>query len=174
MNIIGSAFFSEDKQYRYHLTRHWDKDKPAAVFCMLNPSTADDVRNDPTIKRCQERAMLWGCGSLIVVNAFALRSTDPKALYKHNDPIGPRNSEVIFEAVKNAKYVICGWGKHGKYAKRDRQVLAIIKAAGAIPMALKVNKDGSPSHPLYIGYNVEPKPFEVLTSKPKQDNLEES
>ncbi len=157
------ASFSHCKNYRYKLWRIWDDEKPLIAFCMLNPSTADASSNDPTVERCQRRAEQMGYGGLIVINVFALRSTDPKNLYTHEDPIGPKNSQAISQVAKEVKTVVCGWGKHGSFLKRDRRTLLIIKSAGAQTMALKINKDGSPAHPLYIGYDVKPIPIDLLT-----------
>lgn len=75
------ATFSECRRYRYRLWRYWDRSKPPLCFLMLNPSTADDLSNDPTVERCQRRALAMGFGGLEVVNIFAFRSTDPAALY---------------------------------------------------------------------------------------------
>jgi hypothetical protein len=152
---MSGAEFSECKKYRYSLFRDWDNTKPVLGFCMLNPSTADEVANDPTIARCQRRAELCGYGGIVVVNIFAFRSTDPNKLYNVKDPIGPDNDLFISNAAARCRTMICGWGKHGSYNGRGEEVLSILKKYTRV-CALKVNKDGSPSHPLYIGYDVEP------------------
>lgn len=152
----SGAKFSSCKKYRYRLWRIWDDQKPVMVFCMLNPSTADEVENDPTVARCQERAKRNGYGGIEVVNIFAFRSTDPRALYRAQDPIGPENNGHIKDALKSASTVICAWGKHGELSDRGVEVLKLILNLGHKPMALKINKDGSPGHPLYVGYDVKP------------------
>jgi hypothetical protein len=154
------AIFSPCRQYRYSLFRRWSDPGVPAVFIMLNPSTADEVNNDPTVERCERRAKAMGFGALRVCNLFALRSTDPQALYTHADPIGPRNDEVILELVEGAGIVICAWGKHGNLAGRGRAVHAMLLEHGVQPHYLKLNQDGSPAHPLYIGYDVHPKLWE--------------
>lgn len=176
----SDATFSDDRKYRYSLTRIWDESKRLMTFCMLNPSTADEIVNDPTIERCQRRTQMMGFGGLIVVNIFAYRSTDPRELLKVEDPIGPNNNEHIVRAFGRSHAAICGWGKHGSIRGRGNDVLGLIKLYGWTPMALKINKDGSPAHPLYIGYDVQPKPIPEddglewdLTKKTKREKLEE-
>ncbi len=130
---------------------------------MLNPSTADESKNDPTVERCQRRARAMGFGGLVVVNLFALRSTDPQALYVAEDPYGSENMRVIIETSKAADMVICGWGKHGSLHGHGNFVLQRLRNNGVKPYALKLNKDGSPAHPLYIGYDVKPIPIDIKT-----------
>ena len=155
----SGARFSECKKYRYALWRMWDDSKPILGFCMLNPSTADETINDPTIERCQRRAKKMGYGGLIVMNIFAYRSTDPHALQVVDDPIGWENDKYILESARLCKMVICGWGKHGSWRGRGQKVLDLLKFWGVKTRALKLNNDGSPAHPLYIGYNIKPKVF---------------
>jgi len=126
------------------------------MFLMLNPSTADEMKNDATVERCQRRAIKMGYGGLHVGNIFAWRSTDPTVLPKLTDPIGPDNDEAILLAAKKAGIVICGWGKHGKLLDRGEHVLKMLLQHGIKPHALMINDDGSPQHPLYIGYDVKP------------------
>lgn len=152
----SGAIFSPCMQYRYHLWRVWSDGAPA-VFIMLNPSTADEIVNDPTVERCERRARMMGYGGLRVVNIFALRSTDPKLLFLHNDPIGEQNDKAIIESVSGAGLVVCGWGGHGKFMDRGNEVLSLIRNAGVIPYCLKINKDNTPKHPLYMGYDTLPK-----------------
>lgn len=152
----SGAEFSDCKNYRYELWRIWSKSSPA-VFLMLNPSTADEVNNDPTVERCERRARSMGFGGLVVINIFALRSTDPSALYKHPDPVGPKNDEAILKRVCGAGIVVCAWGGHGHLIGRGQEVLSLIRRAGVVPHYLKLNKDGTPKHPLYVGYDVAPK-----------------
>lgn len=153
------ARFSVCGKYRYLLWRDWDVTKPALTFVMLNPSTADEVKNDPTVERCQRRAIAGGYGRLQVANIFALRSTDPGALYADKDPIGPDNDDAIRNAVKAHGTVICAWGRHGNLYGRGSKVLELLRDAFVMPHYLVLNKDGTPKHPLYVGYNVEQKPW---------------
>lgn len=151
----GGACFSNCRNYRYQLWRTWSKEPPA-VFIMLNPSTADEVDNDPTVERCERRARSMGFGGLRVANIFALRSTDPQALYQHIDPVGPTNDRHIITSVQGAGIVICAWGSHGKLNGRGEAVLTLLRSCGITPHYLKLNGDGTPKHPLYVSYAVKP------------------
>lgn len=148
------AEFSPCKKYRYRLWRKWS-DNPRVCFVMLNPSTADDINNDPTVERCQRRAKAWGFGAVEVVNIFALRSTNPKVLYnKDVDPIGDWNNKAIKIASMQAQLIVCGWGKHGSLMNRGS---AVVKLLSEFKLYyLRTNSDGSPEHPLYIPYSVKP------------------
>lgn len=152
------ATFSPCRSYRYRLWRFWDQ-RPYLAFVMLNPSTADETANDPTIERCQRRAVAGGYGGLAVVNIFALRSTDPKALYRHADPVGPWNDAAILDVARQAGLLICAWGAHGKLHGRGARVLAMLRESGVEPHALRIGKGGQPGHPLYLPYALEPVPI---------------
>lgn len=157
----SGARFSECRRYRYALWRTWEAGKPAAVFVMLNPSTADEIENDPTVERCERRARAMGYGGLRVVNLFAFRSTNPLGLQRVGDPVGPHNDKAILDACIGAGLVVCGWGKHGALGDRARKVLRLLADNGIKATALAVNGDGSPKHPLYVPYTALPAPFEV-------------
>lgn len=150
------AVFSPCRRWRYALWRIWDSDHPLLHFIMLNPSTADENANDPTVERCERRAREWGYGGLIVTNIFAWRSTDPRALLEVADPIGPENDSVIAKAVALARDTICAWGVHG----RTRGVALLGGALlGSRLYALSFTNDGTPGHPLYVPYSAEPVPY---------------
>ena len=149
----SSATFSPCRTYRYSLTRIWDADAPVCAFVLLNPSTADETANDPTITRCIGFARRWGFGSLLAVNIFALRSTDPKGLRRIDDPVGPGNDRAIRRVIKSADLVVAAWGGHGKYLDRGRRVLTMLPDDA---VCLGINRDGAPKHPLYIPGDTEP------------------
>lgn len=165
--MITGARFSECGAYRYRLWRQWGAMRPAIdvgrcrtlAFVMLNPSTADEFTNDPTVERCQRRAMALGFDRLEVLNLFALRSHDPRALVGHPDPVGPENDAAIAVALDRASLVVCAWGSHPAADRRAADVLAAIHAAGLVPHALRINGDGAPGHPLYIPLDVRPTPW---------------
>src|SRR4028119_2392792 len=85
------AIFDPTRTYRYALWRTWDAARPPVAFVLLNPSTADARRDDPTIRRCANFARTWGFGGLEVVNLFAFRATHPTDLKCAADPVGPQN-----------------------------------------------------------------------------------
>ncbi|MGK9199471.1 DUF1643 domain-containing protein [Sinorhizobium meliloti] len=153
----SSAVISECGAYRYRLERQWDGDKAKVAFLMLNPSTADASQDDPTIRRCIGFAKAWGFGGLIVGNLFALRSTDPKALYDHPDPIGPDNDQHILAIAKSARKIVCAWGTHGNLHDRGREIAERLEFFDLV--ALKVTADGQPGHPLYLAADIQPKSY---------------
>ena len=141
----SDATFSECRQYRYALWRLWDESKPYAMFIGLNPSTADETTDDPTINRCIDFAKSWGYGGLCMANLFAYRSTDPANLRTTQDPIGPDNDNWLKELGKSAGVVVAAWGNDGAYLGRSRVVASRITNL----KCLKINKTGEPAHPLY-------------------------
>jgi hypothetical protein len=149
--LTGStAEFDPDRIYRYSLTRTWNPHRLPLVFVMLNPSTADAFVEDPTIRRCLGFARLWGSGGLIVLNAYALRATDPKALRAHPDPVGPDNDAVISRHLTaSIGRVVVAWGAHAT-PERASHVRALIERAGHRPTCLGRTKAGAPRHPLYL------------------------
>lgn len=149
--MIKEAYISDDGVYRYNLVRDWaDEDGEGMLFIMLNPSTADAVEDDPTIRRCINFAKREGCEYIEVVNLFAFRATDPKDMKAAADPVGPENDLVIRQALADVEKVVCAWGAHGSFMARDKVVLDIIHQAGHVPMALGVTQAGLPRHPLYL------------------------
>ena len=152
----NGAVFSPDRTYRYTLWRVWGEG-PFMHFILLNPSTANENNNDPTVERCERRARRWGFGGMNLTNIFAYRSTSPWTLYKIKDPVGPENDKYILQAVKVSNRTICGWGGHGKHLDRHNKVKELVKAS--VVYALRINKSGIPSHPLYLNYNLEPFPI---------------
>ena len=92
------AIYSDCERYRYSLTRVWDETGGRVHFVMLNPSTATEVQNDPTVERCERRARALGYGAFCVTNIFAWRDTDPKQMRVARDPIGPANDAAILDA----------------------------------------------------------------------------
>lgn len=148
------AVFSEDRKYRYYLRRVWDRKLERMAFVMLNPSTADAFKNDPTVERCQERATRLGYGSFSVTNIFAYRSTQPNALTLPSvQPVGERNDEWIQFATRTAAKVMIGWGNHGKFGGRGDQVIEALEEDGIQLFCLGQNKGGCPVHPLYQAYD---------------------
>jgi len=150
------AVYSDCEFYRYALTRVWDEAGRRALFVMLNPSTATEVQNDPTVERCERRARALGFGAFRVCNIFAWRATDPRVMRAQPDPVGPGNDAAIAEGCAWADAVVCAWGTHGAHLGRGPAVETLIRATGAMPMHLGLSKAGHPKHPLYVPYRQVP------------------
>lgn len=148
----SGAIFDPDRIYRYVLTRQWDEREVAiAVFVMLNPSTADALHDDPTIRRCIGFAKSWRMGGLAVVNLFALRSTDPAALIGHPDPVGPENQHAIDVTLSDPAVacVVAAWGAH--VTKVATSHVPEVASATTQPVwCFGRTKAGHPRHPLYL------------------------
>ena len=161
----SEAHFSDCEKYRYWLRRDWDASKDAISFLMLNPSTADEVDNDPTIERCQRRAITMGYGSMIIVNLFPFRMTDSTLLNTVDNLLGDADeaNDCILRAVQVSSITVCGWGKHPLAAPRAKIVLSLLKNANLQHKVkcLQLNADNSPQHPLYIAYAKQPVPFVI-------------
>ncbi len=123
---------------------------------MLNPSTATEVQNDPTVERCERRARALGFGAFRVTNIFAWRDTDPRKMRAAADPVGPENDAAILAGCGWADRVICAWGTHGAYLGRGAQVQALLGKSGRDLYHLGLSKAGHPKHPLYIAYRQQP------------------
>lgn len=146
----GAAWFSEDRAYRYLLTRWWSDAPDAMTWIMLNPSTADGEADDATVTRCIRFARREGCGSMRIVNLFAYRATDPRELAAQPDPGGPENARYIADYAR-AHLVIAAWGAGGSLYGRAREVGQRLTAAGVPLLCLGATKDGHPKHPLARG-----------------------
>ena len=152
-----------DGEYRYDLTRHWGGGSDAVCFVMLNPSTADAVVDDPTVRRCVGFAKGWGFDRLSVVNLFALRATNPKELWGHADPVGPDRDRYCRARFEEASLVVCAWGANRIVGKlgADREILDMISELGLVPHVLRLTKGGAPGHPLYLPKTLEPVNWEM-------------
>jgi hypothetical protein len=111
------------------------------------------------VRRCIGYASEWGFAWLEVVNIFAWRSTDPVALLKVDDPVGPENDRHILEAVRSSELVVCAWGVHGDIRNRGVGVLKLLRDAGVQPHCLDKTRSGAPRHPLYLRADLKPLPF---------------
>ena len=154
---LGTAtevVFSPCEKYRYWLSREWDDSEGKTLgFIMLNPSTADAVKNDPTVERCMRRAKMLGYGGFVVVNLFAYRATDPKDMLSCQDPVGPENNTYIIRAAHECEKLVCAWGVHGRHQDRCYQVMGFLEPFAEKIHCLGETKEGFPRHPLYTGYD---------------------
>lgn len=161
-----TAHISACGTFRYHLSRTWDASLPRLCFVMLNPSTADHLRDDPTVKKCIAIAHHQGFGGIDVVNVFAFRSASPVLLSLAEDPVGPENDQHLRTVLAKAQRVVVAWGAHAIPAERLTQVRSIVRDSGHEPYCLRRTKDGQPCHPLargkaFIPVNVTMEPFQI-------------
>src|SRR5207245_4694212 len=125
----SGAVFSACRRWRYLLWRRWDAARPAANFLMLNPSTADELRLDPSCTRARLYAEGWGYGALIVTNLFGWRATDPDEMKAAREPVGRGNDRAILAAARESGIVVCAWGNHGAHRGRSAHVLDLLRDA---------------------------------------------
>ena len=155
-DAVSEAIYSDCEKYRYSLTRVWEPGAKKLLFVMLNPWTATEFQNAPTVERCERRARQLGYGAFCVCNIFAWRATDPRNMRAQTDPVGPENDTAITSACLWADKIICAWGTHGEHLGRGRKVEGLLRANGYDLWHLGRTKAGHPRHPLYIGYAVQP------------------
>jgi hypothetical protein len=159
----SGAQFSRCRRWRYLLWRRWDAARPVANFLMLNPSTADELKLDPSCTRARNYAERWGYGGLIVTNIFGWRATDPKVMRAVRDPVGRGNDAAILRAAREAKIVVCAWGSHGEHMQRGMRVVDMLTSHGIELHSLRVTAGGHPSHPLYLPQTLTPAVFPPLS-----------
>ncbi|MBI6630115.1 DUF1643 domain-containing protein [Pontibaca salina] len=152
----STAIYSDCERYRYSLTRVWDARGKRAHFVMLNPSTATEMQNDPTVERCERRARTLGFGAFRVTNIFAWRDTDPRAMRAAADPVGPANDAAILDGLDWAEQTIAAWGTHGAHLDRGPQIADLLHQSGKPIYHLGLSKAGHPKHPLYLPYSQQP------------------
>lgn len=150
-----AAIFSECRTWRYTLERYWDDSRARLLFVLLNPSTADAERDDPTNRRGMGFARSWGYGSCVFVNLFAFRSPDPDDLVDPIgvdgnliDPVGPANNIHILTQAVLADRIVLAWGTKGRLDHRDEAVLRLLEPYEL--WCLGCTKHGYPRHPLYL------------------------
>lgn len=149
--VLGDgAVLSACGRYRYLLWRMYDQSSQMLGMAMLNPSTADHMQDDPTIRRCRSRVHQAQLGGLLVWNLFAVRATDPAVMKAASDPIGLENEAATDLALQLTRRTLAAWGTDGGYRGRNAQVLRRCAAAGVKLEALGLTKDGHPRHPLYM------------------------
>jgi hypothetical protein len=152
-DAASRAVYSPCDRYRYLLWRDWGQGGRRLGFVMLNPSTATEAQNDPTVERCERRARTLGFDGFGVANIFAFRATDPRVMRAEADPVGPANDAFITELALGTELLICGWGTHGAHRGRGVQVEAFLRAQGRALFHLGLTLGGAPKHPLYIAYS---------------------
>jgi hypothetical protein len=151
------AIFSPCRKYRYVLWRRWAEDWASnyAMFICLNPSTADETNDDPTVRRCIKFSKDWGYSGFLMTNLFAYRATKPKDMMAAHDPVGVDNDKHLIEHAAKAGIVIAAWGNHGTYGGRHLKVKAMLPRLHC----LKITSSGMPGHPLYLPQTLKPTCF---------------
>lgn len=176
------TIFSPCRKYRYTLWRSWNLPQGLpygrmgesgfeplplkgrqefAMFIGLNPSTADETQDDPTIRRCIDFAKRWGYGALCMANLFAYRATQPKDMMTTQEPIGVENDKCLIYLAKHAGIVICAWGNGGNFMGRGVLTRDRLREAGVKRHHLGLNSDRTPKHPLYLSKTTTPIPYET-------------
>jgi hypothetical protein len=164
----SGATFSQCRIWRYALWRRWIDSRIEAIdgtdqgpdfqrmvaFIGLNPSTADETEDDPTIRRCISFAKSWGYDGVVMLNLFAFRATDPKAMKAAADPVGPENDECLKRAAGLFPMKIAAWGNHGVHRNRHYAIRGFLPPSQL--HVLGVTKDGHPKHPLYLRSDLQP------------------
>lgn len=145
------AVYSDCERYRYLLQIQWDTQRGCLQAIGLNPSTATELVDDPTIRRLKRFARDFGFGGLLMTNLFAFRSTDPSALRRAEDPIGPLNTPQ-FLAEQTMNTVAC-WGAHKAARLRGEEVRSYFRDHLIKLKAFGFTRDGHPLHPLYLPAN---------------------
>lgn len=161
--MMRSATLSPCRTYRYVLSRVWKSSLPPVIFVGINPSTADEREDDPTIRKCVGFAQRWGFGSIVMLNLFAYRSTDPRGLLDVEDPVGPQNDNHLAHEIRGPEVgsVFVAWGNvHPSLEEMARHrltrlLLASLSAKQEL-FCLGTNQNGSPRHPLYLPWSTPP------------------
>ena len=149
---LAGAELSADRVYRYALARRWSVG-PYALFICLNPSTADEQLDDPTVRRCIGFAKSWGgYGAVCIANLFAYRATDPREMKVAVDPEGEENMAWLDALSERAGITVAAWGAHGGFMDQGKRVASRLRN----PHALALTKDGQPRHPLYLKKTLTP------------------
>lgn len=141
--------YSPDKQYRYAFGRWWGDQSLATTTAWvgLNPATGDsEGRRRPTLDRCITWSQSWHSTGLIIVNLFAYRHTDPKALQHAADPVGKHNDATLVAMANACEGTVAAWGAHGRLLDRSSTVRSLLDNLDC----LGTTKRGEPRHPLYV------------------------
>jgi hypothetical protein len=151
------AVVSPCRRYRFALCRRWDAG-PRVLFVLLNPSTADESTDDPTVRRCIGFARSWGFGSVAIGNLFAFRSRSPATLASCSDPVGPGNDNWLIRLRDESSLTVAAWGNHGRLLGRGAAVRGMFPGS----QILGLTALDEPRHPLYVRSDVSPRPWPVV------------
>lgn len=150
--------FSDCEQYRYQLSEIWNPAGPLVLWVLMNPSVACAAYSDPTLRKTGRFARAWGYGGQLVWNVHAYRATNKKELLEVSDPVGPENDQHIMAMAARAKTVVLAYGQPPK-ALRQRAFEVANKLIQHPELChLRLAKDGTPMHPLYLPNALRPVP----------------
>lgn len=177
---VPGAIFSEDRRYRYFLKRtvsQWPMESKGTIgFFLLNGSTANETQNDRTVTGLWHYTRSWGYGMFLLANIFGLVATDPKELYRADDPIGPANDMWIGFIASHCDLLVCGWGNHGEFLNRGQVVADRLIKMGYDLHCLAgpegeplLTKKGQPRHTLYLRGDRQPQAF--VPNRHSADNI---
>lgn len=152
-NDARSATFDARRIYRYELWRRWSSGNRYVNFICLNPSTADENTDDPTVRKCVKFAYSWGYDALCITNLFACRATDFNNAKKTLDPIGYGNDRHILNIARGASLIVCAWSRHGAFDNRAAAVRRLLYNFDLHYLRITV---GQPWHPLYLPDSTRP------------------
>jgi hypothetical protein len=155
----SGAVFSANERYRFSLWRRWKEDvdrREMVAFIGLNPSTADETKDDPTIRRCRGFAKDWGYGGMMMLNIFAFRATDPEEMKAAFDPVGVGNDDALLDSSSKWGKIICCWGAHGGHLGRSERVQRRLVKYQIEAYHLGLTQKGEPRHPLYLRADTKP------------------
>ena len=152
MMMNKGAVFADRKFYRYVLWRIWDDRKQTVTFICLNPSTANEAFDDPTVNKIMGFAARWNGGGIYVVNLFAIISSNPAIIFSVNDAVGPENDRYVREYAAKSAITVAGWGDITPLNGRDVDVIQMVPGL----KCLGKTKSGQPKHPLYVKWGTAP------------------
>jgi len=155
------ARFSECGRYRYELEEVWTGGHPRLVmWLMMNPSVARIEHADPTLIRTGRFSRTWGFGGQLIGNVYAYRATNGRELLRAGDPAGPGNDAAILAMAARAEIVVLAYGQLPTFLRPGaRNVVNMLRRSNARLTYLRLSKDGTPQHPLYLPGNLEPQDF---------------
>lgn len=153
-DINNGAKFSECGTHRYSIWRIWDKSKQIVMFIGLNPSTANQDSDDPTIRRVIKFASNWGYGGVYMMNLFTQVTPYPHELKLNDDEQIIENRDRIFPMAEWCKLIIFAWGNFKEAEQEGQHYSDILNG-----YCLGKNQNGSPKHPLYIHSKTQPTKF---------------
>ena len=169
---LQGATFDQDRRHRYVLWRIWDRDLPMVMVIGLNPSTANEDTDDPTVRRCRGFARDWGYGGLWMCNLFSFCTANPKELFGNTDPLARENSLVLKVVRRKVNVAVVAWGNQGAKVMQWRQWPERVVEMLAPVHCLGVTGEGQPKHPLYLPKTAELKLYLRRRDEEKSDRAD--